>query len=268
MTTIDALSNVAKQHGIAVGASTVALGAGFLAGYWFAKKRLEENLRIEQEEWVDQFVADYYKPSGEIVSDVEAKKPMTPEEAVQELIPEATGALRNYIQEEAETAVASYKGDGVVDGEGNFVPQRARLTRGDEEPTAEIPPERRNNVWGDDAEVHNPVEFDYREEILARDDEHPYIISEDEFTDNISSNDQTVILYFDVDEIYVDEESDGIIEDPDGFFGLHNVRFGHRSNNNDVVYIRHPLYDHDFTIKRVNGSYAEIVAGFIAGDVE
>lgn len=245
-----------------VGATTLALGAGFLAGYYFAKHSLENKIQAEAEERITQEVeaARRYVIQRE-------DKPKTPAEAVEALIPEAADALRLYREGKKEEPPPSKEPatpdetKDMVDSEGGIAFQQTRYHKmGADIPNKEIPPERRNNIW-DTAKSEPGVEFDYVDEVNARTDDAPYIISHEEFLENKPENRQVNLTYFEGDDILIDWE-DEIVNDVNSWVGKQNLRFGHRSEDNNLVYIRNPVINFDFQIARSTGSYRSEVAGF------
>lgn len=258
MTSIDRLAEVASKHGVVVSASTLALGAGFLAGYYFARHRLEtqiqENANKDIETQVDAARKHF------TVIQASDSKPDSPADAVEKLIPEAADALVEYVTADVQNILASYKGSigkDDVDEEGTFVAQRSRSFRLEDEV-------RRNNVWGDDAQLMEGevVDFDYQEEIAARTDDIPYIISEEEYLENGPDFPQVQLTYFSNDDVTIDAQ-DEIVEDLERWVGRKNLRFGHRSGDNRIVFVRNVSHGHDFCVVQHEGSYAEAMLGFV-----
>jgi hypothetical protein len=272
MTTIEKLADVAKKHGVAVGASTLALGAGFLAGYYFAKHRLEESIYAEAEQQIEEQVEAAQRYIKVVRIDA---KPATPSEALEDLIPEAADALEQYVDEDTEKILSMYQGkedppegneSATHSKEEPVAYQRARFLRIDEKGGAVTPLDRQNNIW-DDAKPEEGVDFEYKEEVAARTDHAPYIVSLDEFNENPDEYVQIKLTYFAGDGILVDEDDD-IVKDPNKWVGVQNLRFGHRSGDNRTVYIRNPLLDHDFAVVLSDGHYAVEVAGLDQSEVE
>lgn len=101
------------------------------------------------------------------------------------------------------------------------------------------------------------------QEIEDRSPEFPYIISENEFSENDPDHDQTTLTYFEEDDVLADE-NDGVIEDSDLVVGDDNLsRFGYGSGNHNILFIRNERLETDFEIAKSNGSYAREVLGFI-----
>lgn len=258
MTSIDHLAEVARKHGVVVGATTLALGAGFLAGYYFAKHNLEAKINEAAEKEIAEQV-DAARKYITVIKREEEIQPETPTEAIERLIPDAANALAAY---QGKSRPASQdETDSMVDSEGGLTVQQTRYHRlGSESPNGHTPVNRKNNIW-DDAKPHEDVDFDYTEEVRARTEDAPYIISKEEFLENVPDFTQFGLTYFAEDKIMIDEDDD-IVVDPDAWVGMHNLRFGHRSEDNRIVYIRNPVFNHDFQVALSDGSYRAEVAGF------
>lgn len=109
-------------------------------------------------------------------------------------------------------------------------------------------------------------EWDYHTEIKKRDETKPYIIHRDEFSSGADGNNQSSLTYYAGDEVLCDER-DSIIENKDKMVGLENLeRFGHGSEDPDVLYIRNTPLGMDIEIIRSDGKYAIEVAGFTEED--
>jgi hypothetical protein len=105
--------------------------------------------------------------------------------------------------------------------------------------------------------------WDYAKEMASRDPLFPYIISEDEFMENEGNREQTQVTYFQGDDILADAK-DEVISDVNGTVGEDNLtRFGHGSENENIVFVRNEKLDLEFEVERSFGSFAEEVQGFI-----
>lgn len=241
MTTIDHLAEVARARGVIVGASTLALGAGFLAGYYFAKHRLEQKIHAEAEAKIEQQV-EAARKHYTVIAETDTK-PLTPADAIEAMIPEAAEALRVYQGQHSP-----------VDDGGNVIVERSK-------PFDEV---RRINIWNDGTNYLSEG-ADFSEEIALRSLDAPYIIAEHEYLNNDPEHQQMDITFYAVDKVFIDENEQAV-EDPDDYFGKDNVRFGHMNDDPRIVYIRNPKYRYDFLITLNETSYAELGGGFIPGD--
>jgi len=109
-----------------------------------------------------------------------------------------------------------------------------------------------DEVWNYDEEVQNRLDKDV-----------PYIIHIDEFRENTPEHDQVTYTYYEVDDVLANSR-DQQIEDMDDAIGLGNLgRWGHGSNDSNIVYIRNERLTLDFEVIRDRGSFAEQTSGTI-----
>lgn len=101
----------------------------------------------------------------------------------------------------------------------------------------------------------------YAFELANRSPTRPFIIHQDEFQLNESEYNQTSYIYYSGDDVLVDED-DSIILDKDENVGMDNLaRFGHGTDDYNLLYIRNPRIELEMEISRVPKSYAEEVLG-------
>jgi len=102
-------------------------------------------------------------------------------------------------------------------------------------------------------------EWDYKEELESRRDDRPYIIHVDEFVNDESGWDsQSTLTWYEKDQILTDSH-DTPIYDPVSTVG--ELRFGHGSQDPNIVYIRNTRLQAEYEVLRDEGSYQEIVLG-------
>jgi hypothetical protein len=112
---------------------------------------------------------------------------------------------------------------------------------------------------GDDPVDH----WNYATEAKSRRSDVPYIIHFDEFQQNEPEHEQVTYTYYEVDDILADER-DTTIDDMDATIGLGNLgKWGHGSNDPNVVYIRNEEIRTDFEVIRDRGSYEATISGSI-----
>jgi hypothetical protein len=105
--------------------------------------------------------------------------------------------------------------------------------------------------------------WDLDKEMAQRDPLQPYIISEDEFMQNDPEHEQVQVTYYQGDDILSDAK-DEPIPDVNGTVGEDNLtRFGHGSDNANMVFVRNEVMATDFEIERSFGNFAEEVHGII-----
>lgn len=111
-------------------------------------------------------------------------------------------------------------------------------------------------------------EWDWDTERKTRRAHRPYVVHYDEKDDDPAYSDVT-LTYYEGDDVLCDER-DGIIavEDRDRMVGEKNLeRFGHGSNDVNVVYIRNDQLEILWEVVKSPNSYAEEVHGFKRGDI-
>lgn len=110
----------------------------------------------------------------------------------------------------------------------------------------------------DEEEEAVVVESESNEE---RNTDEPYVISVDEYMNDREEYDKNTVTYFEVDDVLVDEREQ-VIPDVDNTVGTDCLtKFGHKSNDNKVVYVRNERLEADFEILLDTRSYSETVLG-------
>ena len=256
MKKIDISINLPALVGAGVTASMALLSAGSVAGYFYAKKKLiaqyDERLEIEVERTREHLkrlnkVDEYATPEDaarQLMADVELiSRPETGK-----LFDEAVQAMKDYspdVQVSDETLQE-------VETEPQFEP-RDQVSAGVVS----------RNVFS----ANEGIDFDYSSEIAARTKDRPYIISRAEWDDNDHGHEQVELTYYAGDQIVADpnEKEIALVEET---VGWDNLRFGHRSGDDEIVYIRHEGYNLDMEVTHHEGKYGEIVAGFTNGAMQ
>lgn len=228
---VEETAEVAKNNpALIVGAGVLGLAVGAAGGYQFAKKRLN----LKYQEIADQEIAEakefYAKAS-------KAEEFSTPQQAA-----EALGV--DPVLKEAARALISYQGLSSSE------PAAA------EEEVVEVEVQS-HNVFSQEE-----IDFNYDAEIKQRSPETPYVITFEEFHENLPDHEQTTLTYYEGDDVLA-EQDDQVIENVDATVGDENLtRFGHGSKDNNVVYIRNERTGLDFEVLRSGGKYAMEVHGF------
>jgi len=105
------------------------------------------------------------------------------------------------------------------------------------------------------------------EEVETRDPDHPYVLDIDEFMEQDIVVDgkiynKSTVTYFDGDNTLIDEREE-VIPDIERTVGIDNMtRFGHKSKDKSVVYVRNERLETDFEVLLDQTSYTETVLGF------
>ena len=218
------------------GASLLSLAVGAVAGYSYAEHKLMKDADEVLEKQISA-VRNYYSTlykQGEF---------STPEKAVETL------------------------GRSSVDvvSQGQDLAEAADLLRGYQG----YYPATEQNANGDAAEIYKSVfdrapvggvDFDFSDEVAARTPDKPYIIAVPEFMANDPNHQQVTVTYYEGDHVLADDR-DAVVDEFEAAIGLENLRFGHRSDDNNVVYVRNERHEVDFEILRSTGRYAHEVLG-------
>jgi hypothetical protein len=245
---------------VVAGASTIALAAGFLAGFHYAKRELEEACNARADEEIAQAKKEYavlYKKD----------EYETPEGAAERLIGPAADALRKYRTAPLEEDVT----DKGVTKDGDLVIARTEhIFRGPSDVDAArnaargVPQVMVRNLFEEIQKEHRDnqeAEEEKRKRIRNRSEEAPYIISKEEYFRNEEDMTQSVLTYFQGDGVLCDERDD-LINEIDETVGVDNLlKFGVDSGDPNVVYVRNHVLDIEFEINLSHGSYAQEVAG-------
>lgn len=121
----------------------------------------------------------------------------------------------------------------------------------DEPPTPEEYVDISNvfDVVGDD-------DWDPEEELAKRSTDEPYIITADEFLSNDTGFAQTTLTYYSKDKVVTDDE-DIPLYNYHAVLGSDNLKFGHGSGNQDIVYIRNVKRRGEYEVIMFDGHYAQ-----------
>jgi len=94
-----------------------------------------------------------------------------------------------------------------------------------------------------------------------RSGDFPYVISAEEFFTEGETNDKICLAYYKEDNTLSDD-AQGVVDDVEEKIGTANLlRFGHGSQDANIVYVRNEKLEADFEICREEGSYKKLVLG-------
>lgn len=103
--------------------------------------------------------------------------------------------------------------------------------------------------------------WNFPREMASRTPDRPHIIHQDEFANNETEYAQVTYTYYAEDDVLVDENED-IINDRDALVGAGSLnRFGHGTDDFNILYVRNPVLELDIEICRSPGSYEVEVLG-------
>lgn len=129
-------------------------------------------------------------------------------------------------------------------------------------PPVVIPPEETAQVTD---EIRSHDVWNWQREKKMRNPNFPYIIHENEFSESDVGYTQTTYTLYAGDNVLVDT-NDQPLDNVNAIVGLGNLRFGHGSQDEDVVHVRNDKLELEMEITRVPGSYAEDVIGLDPSD--
>jgi len=216
-------------------ASAVSLGVGSVSGYFLAKRKLGRQFdeRLEQElQQMKAFYQTINKPSPEFLAeqllDEEDLQPKHQYDTTSDEVP----------QEVLER---------IAD---NMAAAQAQVD-------AEAKPITEHNAFEDPAPAW--VQAD---EELERRNGVPYIISHDEFYNNEWEFEEGQLTYYEGDDTLTDSRDEPIPQQYATVGELTLEKFGHGSNDPNIVYVCNEKMEMIFEICRSNKSYAVDVLGY------
>lgn len=216
----------------AVGFMLVGLGVGAAIGFYFGYRYNREKLKMEAYEDMEaelQTIREYYGRTNkpELENIVEERGYVTPEPP--------------------ETPVRPLPAPVPVAEPEPFSPPTQPIT-----PLEEVGAEKKTK--------DKDVGWSYPVELQRRTPNTPYIIHQDEYMANESEFSQVTLTYYEGDDVLADTD-DSIITNRLQIIGDHLGRFGHGSDDWDVLYIRNPHLEMEYEVCRVQKSFEVEVEG-------
>lgn len=102
--------------------------------------------------------------------------------------------------------------------------------------------------------------WDFPSELAARSPEAPYVIHQDEFSHEENGYSHVTYTYYAGDDVLVDEDEHPLPHS-DVIVGQDNLKFGHGTDDIDVVFVRNDKLELEMEICRLPTSYEEEVMG-------
>lgn len=100
---------------------------------------------------------------------------------------------------------------------------------------------------------------------VKKDRNAPFIISEDEFMANETDYEQNSVTWYEADGVLIDQW-DSVIERIEETVGRNNLtKFGEKSGDPNIVYVRCDRFEIDFEVARSEGAYSSEVLGLSEG---
>lgn len=236
---VEALSKVSKPWGLISGVGLLGLAAGGALGYFLTRRQLESKYNTIVEEEIAEMREHYrrklvgaentiLKPELETLVDQQGYK-SNDEAPPMVVTPPAS------VVEAAEAA----KEEGVVE-------------------TKAPDPEETRNIFRDTPSS----EWDEHKERAQRSPVRPYVIRYDEREE--LGYEVITYTYYEDDDVVCNEKDEVIdASDRERIIGEKNLdRFGHGSDDDDIVYVRNDALQMEMEIVKSDKSYAEEVHGF------
>jgi hypothetical protein len=221
-----------KSVGFFFGGVCVGAAVGFYFGYRFNKEKIRAEVFAKSEEEVEK-IRELYRERPSLATE---PKP-TPEQIVQE-----QGYDTPEVVERDEPPAS------VEDIASRPLPAPVPI-----DPTKRV-------VRTEEAEKDKNTNWNYADEMAQRTAVKPYIIHQDEFTINETDFPQATLTYY-TDDVLT-EEDDTVIDNVEQTVGLNNLkRFGHGTDDMNVLYVRNPKTEVEYEICRSPGSYEQEVMG-------
>lgn len=148
--------------------------------------------------------------------------------------------------------------------------KNAHMSYNDAKPNTSEPKEKPVNKYAKLANNYaTPSELVEKKHVDYRQVTEPYVMSQEQFQEEMPEFDKISLWYYVVDETVADED-DTVIEDIDGVLGGDSLStFGDEDNEDpDVIYVRNEKLRIDYEITRIYSSYSETVGEPLDSDLE
>lgn len=221
----------AQKIGYSLAGLGVGVAIGFFIGYRWNRAKIRAEVFRESEAEVEK-IREMYRDSARVVRDRDVKPDL--EEVIEE---------RQYsipVEEKPER------------------PTRPPV------PVAEPPVSAPSVQISTEKSKH--AGWDFEEELATRSEEQPYIIHQDEYQGNEKGYRQTVLTWYAGDNVLADEEEEPIPNADDVVDLNHMSRFGHGTDDINVLFVRNDRLRAEYEICRVSTSYEEEVQGLSNDD--
>lgn len=217
----------AKAVGFLLIGVGVGIGVGFFIGYRYNREKLRAEAFRQSEEEVEK-IRELYREARVI----EVKKPSA-EKIVEE---------RGYSTEEVEERP---------------LPAPVPI----HEPMDDLIRRNVGTARTEEAEKDKHDGWSYPYELSQRSPNEPYIIHQDEFATNETEYAQVTYTYYAGDDVLTDED-DTVINNRATLIGRDVLlRFGHGTDDFNILYVRNSHLELEFEICRVPKSYEQEVQG-------
>lgn len=229
---------------------------GFYFGYRFNREKIKAELFEESKEELEEIRATYRK---EYSRGSDAPVPEGHEGTVNY---RRTGQVKPSVEEIVEQRGYSTRAEDEERPLRAPVPVSPARPSGAQPEFVVEPPQQADEVTD---EIRSHDVWNWQREKRVRNPNFPYIIHENEFEESESGYTQTTYTFYAVDNVLVDTD-DKPLDDVNAVVGLGNLRFGHGSQDEDVVLVRNDRLELEMEITRVPRSYAEDITGLDSSD--
>ena len=229
-----------------LGGAAVGAAVGFYFGYRWNKKKIRAEVLKEAEAEIEE-VREIYrqKTIGKVVTDKPSLDDVVQDKGYSPAVEVPERPTRPSVPVQEPPAMQPH-----VRPYQHFAPSKEPFAKRTE-----------------DGEKDKSEGWSYPYELSQRASQQMYIIHQDEFTTNETQYQQTTYTYYAGDDVLTDEHDtvlnnrENLIGDPD-----HLTRFGHGTDDLNVLYIRNVQLELEFEICRTPKSYEEEVLGLNGND--
>jgi hypothetical protein len=228
----------------------IALGVGVAAGAagWFVGYRMGKASELNRADREIEEMKDLYARRNK------AEKFATPEDALRELHgQEAVEEVEQYLEEARNYQERPLEGEIFETGEPDDEPTPFTIEGQTPDEYFATHPQHQN-VWDAVIDIDTKA-------LEERGTGVPYVITIDEYQEEEQDYDKITLVYYEDDEVLVDDHDDRV-DNLDYTVGPQNLhRFGMGSNDKKTVFVRNDRREADYEIVLNEGSYSEIVLG-------
>lgn len=232
----------------------VGLGGGLIGGFVVGGLYINRRLRTSYEKLAEEEISEMREHFRARLLAKEEKPDLSSEAAKIVKREGYDGPATPVIEEEEDGVQAG--GTSSEEDEETVVVEEVEVEEEGEASETSV------NVF-DEQKTHADDDWDYEEEVRLRRPDRPYVIHYDEQHDPDKPYTEQTLVYYAGDDVLCDER-DTPIDDKEKVVGEGNLeKFGHGSHDKNVVYIRNDVMQIDVEIVKNDGSYAEVVHGFV-----
>lgn len=224
-----------KGVGFFLGGVSVGVAIGFYFGYRFNREKIKAEAFKESREEVEQ-IREVYQ---------------------QKIVAAQQKRSVNEIIEEKGYAVEASP-------EKRLLPPPVPMSRNEPQPTDGPDYHAEHAAWRE-RQSGNTETWDYPAEMAQRTPDEPYVIHQEEFNEEEPGYPQVTYTYYATDDVLTGED-DIPVPHADIVVGQTNLKFGHGTDDENVVYVRNDKLELEMEICRSPGSYEIEVLGLEHSD--